>query len=178
MKPKLPAPIGLRSGRLEVVGDAPDRNGQRYYACICDCGNATENNAQNIKRGLAKSCGCLLAESRRRPKPSARTHGQKGTPEYRAWQHMKNRCCNPNDKKFYLYGGRGITVCAEWMHSFEAFFAHIGPRPGGPSDAPRSTYSLDRIDGKRGYEPGNVRWATIHEQNANRRPRSEWKYAR
>lgn len=53
-------------------------------------------------------------------------------------------------------------MCEEWRESFEAFFAHVGPRPS-------LAYSLDRIDNDRGYEPGNVRWATDSEQQQNRR---------
>lgn len=58
-------------------------------------------------------------------------------------------------------GGRGITVHPEWVDSFEAWFEHVGPRPDG--------MSLDRIDNESGYVPGNVRWATRAEQQANRR---------
>lgn len=88
-------------------------------------------------------------------------HGGKGTPEYSAWQHMKQRCLNPNSPDYPAYGGRGIMVDARWMRSFPAFLAEIGPRP-----SPK--HSVDRIDGTRGYEPGNVRWATPTQQSRNR----------
>lgn len=84
------------------------------------------------------------------------------TPEYWAWCSMKARCFNANNKKYPLYGGRGISVCAEWRNDFLSFFAHVGKRPS-------NKHSLDRIDGNRGYEPGNVRWATAIEQNRNRK---------
>lgn len=76
---------------------------------------------------------------------------------------MKRRCSEPKHVGWALYGGRGIRVCPEWMASFDAFYAHIGPKP-----SPR--HSVDRIDNSRGYEPGNVRWATPKEQSRNRRP--------
>jgi len=82
------------------------------------------------------------------------------TPEYQAWQNMRARCMNAAHPKYARYGGRGITVCPEW-DSFPAFFDHIGPRPS-------ADHSLDRIDNERGYEPGNVRWATRREQQLNR----------
>jgi hypothetical protein len=79
---------------------------------------------------------------------------------------MKRRCENPNDKDFPRYGGRGITVCPEWSTSFEAFLSCLGPRPAG--------MTLDRIDASRGYEPGNVRWATAKVQGRNRRGTFTW----
>lgn len=91
------------------------------------------------------------------------THGMSNTPEHDAWKGAKQRCFNPNRKGFSEYGGRGITMCAEWAASFVAFYEHIGPRPG-------PDYSLDRIDVNGHYEPGNVRWATAREQMLNRRP--------
>lgn len=90
-----------------------------------------------------------------------RTHGATGTKEYRAWKAMLGRCYYPNYHAYHRYGGRGITVCDRWRASFEAFFHDVGP-------APSPNLSLGRIDNDRGYEPGNVCWQTVAEQNANR----------
>ena len=68
----------------------------------------------------------------------------------------------PAAADFHRYGGRGITVAAEWRHDFAAFYAHVGPRPG-------PEYSIDRIDVNGNYEPGNVRWATRLQQARNKR---------
>jgi hypothetical protein len=89
-----------------------------------------------------------------------------GTPEYRAWQHMKNRCLNPRSQEWSNYGGRGIKVHGPWKKSFELFFEHVGEKP-----EPKEDYSLDRIDNDGHYVPGNVRWATMEEQNRNKRRR-------
>lgn len=91
------------------------------------------------------------------------------TSEYKAWRLMLGRCYNERDKRYDIYGGRGITVCTTWRYCFEAFFAHVGPKP-----TPKHT--LDRIETNGNYEPGNVRWATRLVQNNNKRttPRVVW----
>ncbi len=82
--------------------------------------------------------------------------------EYDIWSAMIQRCHNPNSTGYLRYGGRGIFVCQRWRDSFNDFLADVGPRPG-------KGYSLDRIDNSKGYEPGNVRWATQKEQGRNTR---------
>jgi hypothetical protein len=88
-------------------------------------------------------------------------HGLSKTKEFTTWWAMKRRCTEPTAPDYARYGGAGITVCAEWMKSFLAFYKHIGPRPS-------DVHSLDRIDNTRGYEPGNVRWATRVQQANNK----------
>lgn len=86
------------------------------------------------------------------------------TPEYWILINIKQRCLNPRNKRYRLYGGRGIRICDEWARKggFAAFLAHVGPRP-----SPK--HSVDRIDNNGNYEPGNVRWATQREQMRNSR---------
>lgn len=93
-----------------------------------------------------------------------KTHGQtvnrKQSKEYRAWSAMRDRCGNAKHPDYHNYGGRGITVCAQW-ESFEAFFRDMGP-------CPDKSYSLDRFPNPDGnYEVGNCRWATRVQQNQN-----------
>ncbi len=86
---------------------------------------------------------------------------------------MVRRCENPRHPQYRDYGGRGITVFPAW-HDPAVYVRYVeqvlGPRP-----APG--YTIDRIDNDRGYEPGNLRWATRSEQNANQRQRVSVGYA-
>ncbi len=91
-----------------------------------------------------------------------KTHGQCKTTTYKSWEGAKQRCYNPNAKKFEIYGGLGVRMCDRWRTSFANFLADMGHRPTGKS--------LDRWPDPHGdYEPSNCRWATLQEQRANRR---------
>lgn len=85
------------------------------------------------------------------------------SPEYGAWKNIRHRCDNPDNAWYHRYGGRGINVCERWrgFWGFAHFINDMGPRP-------TPQHSLDRIDNDGHYEPGNCRWATVEEQNANK----------
>jgi hypothetical protein len=86
--------------------------------------------------------------------------GRRKHPMYGAWAAMINRCHNPNNSSYSRYGARGIIVCDRWRQDFRYFLADMGERPEG--------MTLDRFpDASGNYEPGNCRWATIHEQRSN-----------
>jgi DNA-binding XRE family transcriptional regulator len=87
-------------------------------------------------------------------------HGEYGTPLYKAWEAMRRRCNNSRYVQYKYHGGRGIKVCERW-NTYVNFATDVGPHPG-------CGLTLDRIDNNRGYEPGNVRWASRQTQARNR----------
>jgi len=115
-------------------------------------------------------CGCLYTPrypkqrlcSNRCRRADKRKHGLTKSREYQAWWKARERCHNPGDRAFGRYGGRGIAMCDAWRADFMAFYREVGQKPS-------AKHSLDRIDNQRGYEPGNVRWATLLMQQRNTR---------
>lgn len=155
---------GQKFGRLTVQSSHDRQNSHLRWLCVCDCGNTHIAKGIHLKRGLIQSCGCYNLEriiARNTTHSLSRVDG-KWTPEYATWRNIKERCGNPNNHGYLKYGARGIHLCAEWLDDYLAFYQHIGPRPS-------AQYSIDRIDNNRGYEPGNVRWATIAQQSYNKR---------
>lgn len=161
---------GQRFGRLVARIKLPSlkpRDGFRWV-CDCDCGQQAVVKARLLTyKDGTRSCGCLLLEANRarpeRPSTNVR-HGhtsRKRSPEYVCWASMIQRCINPRHASYKNYGGRGITVCAQWLASFEQFLEDMGPR--GDKD------SIDRINSDVGYKKENCRWATCAEQAVNRR---------
>lgn len=147
---------GKTFGRLTVL----ERHGIIYgdriaWRCRCDCGGEAITSTSKLLTGAKRSCGCLERENN----ASLTRHGMYGTRTYRVWQNMKTRCLNPKSKFYGLYGGRGITVCQEWM-TFEGFLKDMGECP------PKMT--IDRLDNDLGYFKGNCEWRSMKEQANNR----------
>lgn len=114
-------------------------------------------------RSKAATSAAARAQAAAAPKTDGdlleRRMGMTGTPTWKSWRAMVQRCTDTGHKHFDRYGGRGIAVCEKWME-FSGFYEDMGDRPAG--------MSIERADGNRGYEPGNCVWATPVEQNANR----------
>ncbi len=94
-------------------------------------------------------------------------HSQKkhrGTKVYTMWTSMRQRCTNPNNPAYVNYGERGITYHPDFddLYVYKTYIESL-------DNAYEPGYSLDRKDNDRGYEPGNLRWATRSEQNLNQR---------
>ena len=149
---------------------------ERYWECICDCGNKTVARQSHLTSGRIKSCGCGLGrksveKSTKKPekKPCpTRTKWysefkKKNARLYTIWQGIKSRCYNEKNTCFHCYGGRGISICDEWKSSFVTFANWA--LANGYDD----TLSIDRIDVDGNYSPNNCRWITMKEQQRNKR---------
>lgn len=162
---------GQRFGRLTVLERAPNqmvnlKSGRKMsvtaWRCKCDCGGEKVIVGSSLKSGYTRSCGCLEKENRVK---LLKTHGLTDTRLHRIWSGMKARCNRKTCPAYPNYGGRGITVCSEWEHSFIEFYNWA------ISHGYRDDLSIDRINNDKGYSPDNCRWATRHEQRINQRPR-------
>ena len=162
--------LNQKFGRLTVIEKTNIRKSHRnvVWKCLCDCGKETLVDSGHLRTGHTKSCGCLAQETSKKVniKHGCSPWGQKPTTEYSTWTAMKTRCTNPNQKDYKNYGGRGIKVCDDWLHSFENFLAYLKSNNMYPKPP---KLKLDRIDSNKNYEPGNIRWANSLEQAHNRR---------
>lgn len=162
---------GKRFGRLTVSNRVKSkRYGITRWFCLCDCGGTKETDAGNLRSGDTKSCGCLEKEAKQQ---NTRTHGltsgKKHHPLYRKWASIKERCTNPNYKFWDRYGGRGITLCDEWINNPKAFYEFMGEKPFEKAE-------IDRIDNDGNYEPSNVRWSNRKENCRNTSARRTYTY--
>lgn len=147
---------GKRFGKITVINYAYSKNGHTFWNCECECGTKKVIMGTSLNTGKTKSCGCLIAESKT-------THGLSYHPLYRVHSTMKQRCYNYNCEDYYLYGGKGIIICDEWLGingvvNFYNWAMNNGYEQG---------LEIDRIDSDDNYEPDNCRWVNDIEQANN-----------
>lgn len=166
---------GQRFGRLTVIEESEPHiysNGKKraVWKCICDCGNISHVESTSLRTGHTSSCGCISKEMLKNRNKENRTHGMSGTRIYNLWYAMQQRCYRKSHKHYNDYGGRGITVCDEWLgeHGPENF-AKWAYANGYDENAERGECTLDRKDNNKGYYPDNCRWITDTEQKNNTR---------
>lgn len=144
-----------------------------YWICLCDCGTWHVADARSMTRRHVQSCGCLNRDGTQK---AGFVHGHtrrgKETREHNSWDKMRDRVDNPKNEWFHLYGGRGIQCC-QGLREFSHFLKILGSRP--------ENQTIDRVNNNGHYScgecaecsvnqwPMNVRWATIDEQNGNKR---------
>ena len=156
---------GKKFGRLIVIAQAesyrkPSGQVVTRWICRCKCGNKVIVRATNLKIGNTNSCGCLKSDVLRSNRV---IHGLYNTKLYKTWSNMKQRCYNSNSDDYYNYGGRGITVCDEWLNSFQKFYNW------SINNGYKEELTIDRINVNGNYEPIKCRWITNAEQQNNKR---------
>ena len=146
-------------GTLTIMKEDAKVNGMRRVICKCACGEIKSFYMGNLRWGHTQSCGCLrmVGLSERNT-----THGSSPARLYRVWANMKTRCSNPKSSSYEFYGAKGVQVCDEWAADFVSF-RHWALDNGYSGDL-----SIDRIDGTKGYNPDNCRWADDIMQSRNR----------
>lgn len=151
--------MSKKYSRLTITEIGPPKSGGRKCIAVCDCGITKSYNLSSVMRGDVKSCGCLQREN---AKYSNTKHGLKQHTLYSIWCNMKTRCTNPKSENFKWYGGKGITICNDWLNDFKIFFEW------SIANGWAEGMQLDRKDGSKPYYPDNCRFVTPSANSRNR----------
>lgn len=152
---------GQRFARLLVLKFIKTDNKRRsLWKCQCDCGKKLIVPKNNLISGNTKSCGCYALDT-------ITKHNKSNSRLFRVWAGIKQRCLNPNASEYRNYGGRGITICDEWL-DFECFY-DWAINNGFVEESPKHKNTIDRIDVNGNYEPGNCRFVDMKTQSNNTR---------
>lgn len=159
---------GKKFGRLKVLeyyGNS--KNCKALWLCQCECGNTKIILGNSLTSKATVSCGCYNKEKARERRTK---HNLSYSRLYKIWCGMKTRCYNKNFVYYCNYGGRGITICDEWLNDFETFYKWA------ISNGYEEGLTIDRINNDGNYEPINCRWISRKEQNNNMRKNIIIKY--
>lgn len=153
--------VGLKFGRLLVV----ERHGSRKYKncsralwkCKCECGNTCLVETKNLTTGNTRSCGCLYKEVNKISKYKKHGYCSEKHPLYLVWKSIKQRCNNPKNHEYNVYGGKGIKICDNWERNPDEFIKWA------LSNGYKCGLEIDRIDNNKGYSEDNCQFITKSE---------------
>lgn len=151
-------------GMLKVISEAEHKRNScgksiRMWNCKCECGRLKILSTRELTSGNTKSCGNHKGELVAK---NNITHGLSKTKLYRVWRGMKERCFKENNSSYKDYGGRGITVCDEWLHDFQAFY------DWAMANGYKENLTIERKDVNGDYCPENCTWIPQNEQSRNK----------
>ena len=151
-------------GRLTVTKYmGTDKHNNALWQCTCSCGNIIITRGATLRSGRTRSCGCLHKEAAKKLAKTNIKHSKSGTRLYRTWQSMKSRCYYQKNNRYKYYGARGIKVCDDWLHNFQAFYNWA------MENGYQENLTIERICIDRNYEPSNCKWITKEAQQRNKR---------
>lgn len=170
----VPFPVGTKVGELTVIGWAqrfkPDDRSRGWHPVVrCSCGREGPVDRGNFKRGASTRCDVCAKKAAARKRywkyEAAMADAAHRERLLNRLSAAINRCHSPGNRVYKHYGGRGIHVCSEWREDKAAFLRYVQTLPGWDIPA----LDMDRADNDRGYEPGNIRFATKAQSAANKR---------
>lgn len=161
---------GLKYGKLTVIRKAlydecneqQKKSHEVKWVCSCECNPEKTFIVLrgNLVTGHTTSCGCTRV-GQKRPGNTSKSSGKMRIKHI--WESMKARCYNTNHKHYKDYGGRGITICDEWLNSFESFYEW------SINNGYNDRLTIDRIDNEKSYSPENCCFVLAIDQQQNKR---------
>ena len=153
--------VGKKFNRWTVLSALPPKiqpSGQAktIWLCRCECGTIKKVIAYGLTSAISKSCGCLMVEK-------IKTHGLSKHKIYTMFNHIIQRCTNKKNKHYKNYGGRGISMCNEWINDYMCFYDFC------IKNGWNEKLEIDRIDNNGNYEPRNIRFVSHRKNNLNKR---------
>lgn len=150
---------GRKFGRWTVIKRAENtKNGSVQWLCKCECGTERIHTTGYLNSGMTKSCGCYKKEIH--TKHGFTKCGKNTERLYHIWCCMRQRCLNPNNKRYINYGGRGVTICKDW-DNYAVF------RDWALNNGYEDGLTIERINVDGNYEPLNCTWITNAKQQTN-----------